>query len=328
MREVKSKKRYLAGVLVVIMALGLAGFQFSDLYAANQIDISKACSLILQVPDNSEYGKELSEVSLKANLYRIASVDKDGTYTSTTEFQSLEIEKSELNQEKWEEIAEEAAGLAEGETADTQITIENGTGKAENLQTGMYLVMVENVITDLHEYSFNPCLIALPDNLYYQTGKVENDVWQYDAVCHLKPEQNPRYGSLKICKTLTSYNTSLGDVTFVFQVEGVDEEGNTVYSNVVSTTHGEAGTKEVVIEHIPAGTTVTVTEVYSGASYRLETEPEKTAVIAADEFVTVDFSNTYDDELTPGYGVTNHFEYSEDEGWQWSTLRDNSVSNE
>lgn len=328
MREVKSKKRYLAGVLAVVMALGMAGFQFSDLYAANEIDVSKDCSLTLQVPDNSEYGKELSEIALEANLYRIASVNQNGIYTSTTEFQSLEIEKSKQDKEAWEEITQKAVELVNGKTPDAQVTIENGAGKVENLRTGMYLVLVENEVTDLHEYSFSPCLIALPDNLYYQTSNAEDDVWQYDAVCHLKLEQSPRYGNLKICKTLTSYNTSLGDVTFVFQVEGVDEEGNIVYSNVVSTTHSEAGTKEVIIEHIPAGTTVTVTEVYSGASYRLETEPEQTAVIAADDFVTVDFSNAYDDELTPGYGVTNHFDYSEDEGWQWSALSDNSVNNE
>lgn len=328
MSKIKLKKRYLAGVLVLMMVFGIAGFQISVLYAANRIDVSKACSMTIQIPDTGEYGKELSEVPLEAKLYRIASVEKNGTYSSTSEYEFLEIEKTKQDKETWEEIAGKAKEIVEGKTADAQVTIVNGTGTAENLETGMYLVMVENKVTELHEYSFSPCLIALPDNLYYQTGKVEDDFWQYDAVCNLKPEQNPRYGNLKICKTLTSYNTSLGDVSFVFQIEGVDEEGNTVYSNVVSTTHSEAGMKEIVVEHIPAGTTVTVTEVYSGASYRLETEPEKTAVIAADEMVSVEFSNTYDDKLTPGYGVTNHFEYSEDEGWQWTKLKDNSTNNE
>ena len=105
----------------------------------------------------------------------------------------------------------------------------------------------------------------------------------------------------------------------------VDENGNTVYSNVVSTTHSSAGTKAAIADHIPAGAKVTVTEVYSGAGYRLVSEPQQTAEISADEIVTVEFDNTYDHGLNPGYGVTNHFDYDEDEGWQWTQLPDNSV---
>ena len=81
----------------------------------------------------------------------------------------------------------------------------------------------------------------------------------------------------------------------------------------------------MVDNHIPAGAKVTVTEVYSGAGYRLVSEPQQTAEISADEIVTVEFDNTYDHGLNPGYGVTNHFDYDEDEGWQWTQLPDNSV---
>ena len=44
--------------------------------------------------------------------------------------------------------------------------------------------------------------------------------------------------------------------------------------------------------------------------------------------VAVEFDNTYDHGLNPGYGVTNHFDYGEDEGWQWTQLPDNSVKEE
>ena len=43
----------------------------------------------------------------------------------------------------------------------------------------------------------------------------------YDVSTGLKPEQTPRLGSLTIQKTLTSYNATLGNAAFVFQVEGI-----------------------------------------------------------------------------------------------------------
>ena len=323
------EKRWKKGGLAVILAavLATAGFHFTFLYAANGIDTSKKCSLTLNTADTGAFSEEFSTMQLNAKLYRIAAVNEAGKYTSLEAFQSLDMEK--LTEEgNWESAAGKAAELAEGIEPDTSLQIVEGTGKAEGLEQGMYLVLVEESKSEWYEYHFNPYLVALPDNLYHHSGDLADDQWQYDVTGGIKPEQSPRYGSLKIRKTLSAYNTSLGEVTFVFQIEGVDKEGNMVYSNVISTTHSAAGTKEAVVENLPAGIDVTVTEVYSGASYRLQTEPEKTVSIAADKIAEVEFSNTYDDKLTPGYGVTNHFDYDEDEGWKWSQQKDNSTGNE
>lgn len=325
MKKITWKKKYLAGTLALALMLG--GFCVSVTYAASKIDISKACSLTLETADSGEFAEELSKIKLNARLYRVASVDASGTYTFEKEFASLDMEQLRHGKKEWKEAAREAAEIAAGKEADAQLTIIDGTGMADDLKPGMYLVLVEKGVIDFYEYQFTPCLIAVPDNLYYHSGNLSEDKWKYEVTGSLKPERSPRYGNLEIQKTLTSYNTSLGSVTFVFRVEGTDAEGNLVYSNVVSTTHDWAGTKAAVIKHIPAGTKVTVTEVYSGASYQLETAPAQTTTIAADEMMTVEFSNTYDDKLTPGYGVTNHFTYEEDEGWQWSPLKDNSTVN-
>lgn len=324
----KWKKRYLAGGLLLALAAAATCNYLPALYAANKIDLTEPCSLTLQVADTGAYAEDLKEITLNAELYRVASVDVNGKYTATEGFESLEIDKLTKGEGDWEQTAAEAEELAEESSADAELQIVNGTGTAEELKAGMYLVLVEKGTTELYEYSFQPYFIALPDNPYYHSGQPGEDNWQYDVTGTLKPEQNPRYGSLRIRKNLSAFNTSLKDVTFVFQVEGVDGEGNPVYSNVVSTTHSAAGEKEAVIENIPAGTVVTVTEVYSGASYRLETAPEQTATILAEDVVGVEFSNTYDDELTPGYGVTNHFDYDEDAGWQWSERKDNSTVQE
>ena len=104
---------------------------------------------------------------------------------------------------------------------------------------------------------------------------------------------------------------------------------------VVSISFDAAGKKQVLVENIPAGAEVTVTEVYSGGSYapvdganRFET------VIVADEVVedelrtetvaAVTFENEYDDRLNGGSGVVNHFEedvINEEtglKGWKWT----------
>lgn len=324
----KWKKRYLAGSLLLALAVVTICNHFPALYAANEIDMTVPCSLTIQVADGGAYAEDLKKITLNAKLYRVADVDVNGRYTATEGFESLEIENLTEGKGGWEQAAAEAEKLAAGSSAEAEFQIVNGKGTAEERKAGMYLVLVEKGTTELYEYSFQPYFIALPDNPYYHSGHQEEDGWQYDVTGTLKPEQNPRYGSLRIRKNLSAYNTSLKEVTFVFQVEGVDGEGNSVYSNVVSTTHSAAGEKEVVIENLPAGITVTVTEIYSGASYRLETAQEQTAAILAEDVVGVEFSNTYDDELTPGYGVTNHFDYDGDAGWQWSERKDNSTVQE
>ncbi len=319
MRKVKGKATYGIIGFTLILGLWIGKINVSMLYAANKIDISRPCSLTLKTADSGTYGEELSRLQLEARIYKVADVAADGTYTPTSAFESLTVKDRVMKQEEWEKLTDKSMELAEGKAEDARIEITNGRGTITDLETGLYLVIPEAKTTELYEYQFEPYLVPLPQNLYEQSEVLSDDKWNYQVESDLKPERSPRYGSFKICKNLTSYNTALEKVTFVFQVEGVDKQGNSVYSNVFSTTYTAAGQKEILVEHIPAGTIITVTEVYSGASYRLETEAEKTVVISADEIVTADFSNTYNDELIPGYGVTNHFEYDENEGWQWST---------
>lgn len=334
MRTMK-KKRFPVIAIAAALAVLAAGMKLPAIYAAEAVDVSKPCSLTLSVPDTGLYAEDLAGTELDVELYRVASLASSGAYTSTEAFASLKIEDISAGAEEWENTARAAAKLVQDKVdegkalvPDAEFSIMNGKGSAEGLETGMYLVMVKDAVTEKHEYSFNPYIIALPDNLYYQSGDVADDIWLYDAEGGLKPEQKPRYGSLKIRKTLSEFNETLRDTTFVFQVEGVDENGKTVYSNVVSTTHNAAGTREAVIDKIPAGTTVTVTEVYSGASYKPESPTEATVTIVADQVMQADFTNTYSGKLIPGYGVTNRFDHNEDGSWKWTQLEDSSAAGE
>ena len=98
-----------------------------------------------------------------------------------------------------------------------------------------------------------------------------------------------------------------------------------MYSEVVSTTHEGAGSETVTLDKIPAGLDVTVTEVYSGASYTIVGSDSDSAFIWSDpaveagagEEASVTFTNRYDGGNRGGYGVTNHFDSDGNGGWRW-----------
>ena len=98
-------------------------------------------------------------------------------------------------------------------------------------------------------------------------------------------------------------------------------------SDVVSLVFDGTGTKSLEISGIPAGTEVTVTEVYGSANYDpVSPETERVTILADGEEgspVTVEFVNDYNGKMSPGSGIVNHFEY--DGGvWNWQRQADNS----
>ncbi len=313
----KWNKKY---VICIALLASIIGMNIPSLYAANAIDPDRIGSLTINVSDTSTYGADIQNASIHVNLYKIADMDNTGAFTSTSNFSEMKIEEIPSGSEDWETSSLQAKQIVEEKQldADGSFDVEDGSGSYEPLQHGLYLVLAQDTNTENYSYSFNPYIISIPDNYYYQTKDEKDDEWIYDVSAGLKPERTPRYGSLKIIKTLNAYNASLKETTFVFSVEGKDDDGNVVYSNVVSTTFDSTGSKEAILDQIPSGLHVTVKEVYSGASYTLVSDAEQYGTILADETIEVDFTNTYNDELKPGTGVTNHFDYSDDSGWIWT----------
>ena len=313
----KFNKKYLFGIAIVALCVGLV----FPINAANSIE-DRDCSLTINV-ENTDYGTDLKDTDIHVQIYKIADMALTGAFTSTQDFKKLKIEDMESGQEDWEKTAKQAEKIIENKDVKATKTLTfNESGTFSELSRGLYLVKTDDAQTDEYEYTFTPFIISLPNNYYYKTKDVKDDVWVYDVTSALKPERSDRYGKLKITKTLNEFNASLKQTTFVFSVEAT-KDGETVYSNVVSTTFDSTGSKEVLLDDIPVGSTVTVTEVYSGASYTLASDSSTTCTIVADETMEADFTNTYNDELKPGYGVTNHFEMSDGE-WTWSQLTDNT----
>lgn len=306
-----------AWALIPVLLVSLLAV--SRAYGAGGIDTGKACSVAFKL--DGQY-PELDAMSIPVRLYRVADVGVDGRYTALEGFQDLDFSSinSETTAETWSQMAEQASATVKAdETEPSAETEVRGTGQAGDLTAGMYLIEAAAVQSPRYTYEFIPYLVALPGNYYAETG---TDDWVYDVDTELKPEQQTRFGSLAIEKALDGYNATLGEATFVFQVEA-ELDGSPVYSDVVSLVFDGAGVKTLQVDKIPAGAQVTVTEVYSGAGYRAVTDTEQTAVIAAEgeegDPALVRFENTYDQSPNSGTSIVNHFSYNKDEG-KWNEV--------
>ncbi len=182
----------------------------------------------------------------------------------------------------------------------------------------------------LNEYSFTPSLISLPargqdgdPNEGYTGGNTaaENGAWDYDADAVLKGTHQPRYGAIRITKTLTGMNGA-EPATFVFEVAvqtpaapGAEGEGES-YKRTTGITFTGPNEQWVEMDRIPVGSTVTVTEVYSGASYELTVPDENELTVSAAEIVEFNFTNGPTTDHRGGSGIVNSFELGAEQ-WTW-----------
>lgn len=325
----KMKKRIKqGGAAALALALAMPAMMYQNVQAATGIETDRKCSVEFQVDGDFS---ELKTLDISVYLYKVADVEETGAYTALNGFQDLELDKinSETTALEWEEMAAQASELIQDQNIEPVETavLENGAGTAREMDTGMYLVEARQVQSPEYTYSFTPYLLSLPNNYYSST---QDDTWVYDVTTGLKPEQELRYGSIQLNKTLDIYNETLGETTFIFSVEAEKENSQgimeNVYSNVVSLVFDGPGTKSVQVDNLPAGAQVTVTEVYSGASYELTTAASQTVTVIAEgetgNPVTVSFANTYNGENNGGSSIVNHFGYTAPENGAGSDVED------
>ena len=315
MRVGKKLKRGCALALAVL--LGLSCLTQIRTLAAKGIETDKKCSLTIstdilrldgensdKISDEADLKEDLNNrMEISVALYRVADVSVSGKYTPVAPFEGMNLSKisSKTKAEDWEELAKEAAGyLNDNVKAHDTKEIARPEGSAEvasvvfkDLTPGLYLVVPEDTYNMDYtaQYQFSPYLTALPSSEYTLTGSGSDD-WNYDTKIGLKAERVPLYGKLNITKSLLNYNETLGPATFVFEIEGRDKNNIAVYSNVISITHEKLDSKTVTLGNLPAGLVVTVTEVYSGASYELVPGSAKSKIvtIASDEALRAEIS--------------------------------------
>ena len=316
------------GALILAAVLAISAFALNNTFAANGVEAGRTdCTLTVALTAESLF-KEVREKEVTVNLFRVADIAVTGKYTVLDEYKevlNLSDIGPDLKANKWEEKALAVQTLIDTVNKDqnTENDITPITKKAASkieftgLSTGMYLVYAENLVTDYYEYVFTPYLISVPTNYWNWSAENQTDMsdkWDYDPIVSLKPQKFDRYGDLAINKKLTSYNETVGGATFVFEVQAVKTDIDTktetvVYNDVVSMTFDKPGTEQVLIKNIEAGAVVTVTEVYSGASYQVipgTHSAEETKIVAKD-VVAVSFANESNEGLNGGTGLVNTF---------------------
>ena len=330
-KRLKQGSTFLLAVALTFPLLTLPGAK-----AASAINTGQKCSIEFDISGNSS---ELLSASIPVKLYKVASVDESGNYTGIGAFSKLDLSSVSADNldaaaATWAERAAEAKKLLKDDTEPTTTTLTQGRGTATGLDTGLYLVDTPKVITPNYTYTFTPYLVSLPTNNYY-SGNGASDDWIYDltkehnSAVGLKPEQHVRYGNLVINKELVDHNATFGNnATFVFQID-ITTLDNKKETRIEELTFDAAGSHSVTIEKIPAGSHVTVTEVYSGASYELASaKSQETDIIANPEKETevefkpaeVSFINKHDGRTNGGYGVKNNFKLDENGQYQYTEL--------
>lgn len=328
-KRLKQGSTFLLAVALTFPLLTLPGAK-----AASAINTGQKCSIEFDISGNSS---ELLSASIPVKLYKVASVDESGNYTGIGAFSKLDLSSVSADNldaaaATWAERAAEAKKLLKDDTEPTTTTLTQGRGTATGLDTGLYLVDTPKVITPNYTYTFTPYLVSLPTNNYY-SGNGASDDWIYDltkeynSAVGLKPEQHVRYGNLVINKELVDHNATFGNnATFVFQID-ITTLDNKKETRIEELTFNVAGSDSVTIEKIPAGSHVTVTEVYSGASYELASaKSQETDIIANPEKETevefkpaeVSFINKHDGRTNGGYGVKNNFKLDENGQYQYT----------
>lgn len=302
----KGIRQAIALALALVCLLSLASVP--GVLAVNEIETEKSCSVTFSL--DGQY-LELEEQAVSVKLYRVAEVSEACEYTPLDRFGTLDVSKvgKGASAQELSELALAAAELVKGSEPDVSAEIAAGStsGVADGLATGIYLVDTNPIVTDEYEYNFIPYLVSLPNNYYQTTG---DDAWVYDIDSELKPEQKERYGDLTIEKTFASFNTTLGSATAVFEVKA-ERNQQIVYNDVLSLVFDATGTKTLTIKDLPAGSEVTVTEVYSGASYQVTSAAVQTTKVVANgasgDPAKVSFVNDYNDKNNTGSSIVNHF---------------------
>lgn len=332
-KRLKQGSTFLLAVALTFPLLTLPGAK-----AASAIDTDAECSIEFDITGNSS---ELLSASIPVNLYKVASVDESGNYTGTGAFSKLDLSSVSADNldtaaATWAERAAEAKKLLKDNTeSPTTVTLTQGRGTATGLKTGLYLVDTPKVITTNYTYTFTPYLVSLPTNNYYNNGQTSDD-WIYgltkesNSAVSLKPEQHVRYGDLVIKKELKDHNATFGNnATFVFQID-IEKPDGKKETRIEALTFSAAGDDSVTITKIPAGSTVVVNEIYSGASYQLTSDrnqiDQTVKIIATDEkeagkagtAVEVSFTNKHNGRTNGGYGIRNNFKLDKHTQYQYT----------
>jgi len=350
------KKNLIAVAMAAVVAV--AGFGAYRAQAAGKIDETKQCSITVKFenPNNATGATDANKITsyngdVEVDFYQLAEVESNGDIgIALADVDLSALSKSDVTAEEIKTVADKAYDVVKASNPNYTVTINpsKDSTKSVNVNRGIYLYVVKDFQNNQYEYTFEKYIVMAPYSTTISQGtKVDengnivnitpSDEWIYNPEIALKYSVEEIYGSLEITKELKTYNKSLGTTPFVFEVEasyGKDESKEIVYSNVFTMNFSEPGTQTVTVPNIPANSTVVVTEVYSGASYKLVANDEDVTTINETHEVTIQkdvtaktkFTNDYDNQTDVGaISIENHFN---ENGYVDSNINPNSTTTE
>jgi len=344
------KKNLIAVAMAAVVAV--SGFSAYRAQAAVKIDETKQCSITVKFenPANATGATDANAITsytgdVEVDFYKLAEVKVNGDIETTVSGVDLSaLSNSNVDAAQVKDIAAKAYEKVKDTNPYKKVTIKPSAKKPEsvNVNRGIYLYVVKDFQNNQYEYTFEKYIVMVPYSTTISQGtKVDengnivnttpSDEWIYNPEIALKYSVEEIYGSLEITKELKTYNKSLGTTPFVFEVEASYDKGESkeiVYSNVFTMNFSEPGTQTVTVPNIPANSTVVVTEVYSGASYKEVVSENETHTVKIQKGIAAKtkFTNDYDNQTDVGaISIENHFD---ENGYVDSNINPNSTTAE
>ena len=250
-------------ILCFTVILSVAVF---NLFQVTAVDVNKNCSLTLN--------ECLS--GLNVHLYRVASVSKDGSY----EYTSIDLNKLETSEEL-KNAAMTLKGYAVRKEGVTKTTA-SSTLTYSNLNTGLYLVVADNLVIDGKTYTYLPYLISLPQGTKYDVSidfvkYSEAHSHEYKMIKQWKDNGSTHPNSIEVelydgntfVKTITldaAHNYAYSWKTEQVMNYSIKEKNVKGYKGIVSVSSNDAKTEYVITN---TSTSSTGSHVKTGDTTRI-----------------------------------------------------------
>ena len=259
-------------ILCFTVILSVAVF---NLFQVAAVDVNKTCSLKLN--------ECLS--GLNVHLYRVASIDEVGSYQYTEDFKEAENTTIDLNKLETSEELKNAAMTLKGYAANkegmTKVTT-SSTLTYSNLNTGLYLIVADNLVIDGKTYTYLPYLISLPQGTKYNVSidfvkysevysheyKIIKQ-WKDNGSTHPNSIEVELYDGNTFLKTITldaAHNYAYSWKTEQVMNYSIKEKKVKGYKGIVSVSSNDAKTEYVITN---TSTSSTGSHVKTGDTTRI-----------------------------------------------------------
>lgn len=344
----------LAACMLVALAFGAAGAFAAGAWWSNP----EGNTLTVKAVGDQETGtfkEDIANANVVVDVYKIANAKADDAY-ETFSYDELigdfaddpemdKIIKGEWNADSWEKLAHAArehvtigAGYTKSSTeADVEGDAISGY-KFTGLEDGLYLVLAHgadatsglNATSECFAYEFPPTIVALPSKSEMNTSGATP--WITDVPIAMKPEQEPRYGDIRINKRVQGYFGM--PATFVFHLKSTDDSPYK-YDNYASVYYTGGESAYVDVTHIKAGTILTVTEEEGNGFTLVSGDTSPKTIVAKAEDAAEDAAPTvsvsYVNRATgkPAHGIENSYTLVDDGAdggeWEWHAIPDDNA---